>query len=174
MENSNGNALWIVMCIEYDNLLVLILDTNPIVWGKRLLKSEGGATFATVLEHILVFINAYLMLQHQNHLAIIASNVGERWEDKLHMCSQFFSWLFIVFSKFLFPRSADKKQVTNDGSPFGDFVEVKDHILNELRNMVASIPDSSDNTMFSGALSLGLCCILYSICNLHEIYQQNS
>ncbi|CAG8782143.1 31367_t:CDS:2 [Gigaspora margarita] len=55
---------------EDANLLVLIIDTNPIVWRK------SNFSLKEALRHILVFINAHLALKHDNDVAIIASHVG--------------------------------------------------------------------------------------------------
>jgi len=156
---------------EDDSLLVVIIDTNPFIWGKRAQSRIGTTTsttnttnghhstsdldFSTFLEHTFVFINAYLMLRHQNQLAIIASHVGE--------------------SKFLFPKPAlpskkdkhkkdDKKESKSEGAYFSDFSEIKNQILIELRALssqtMSSVTGKDDtHSMFSGALSLALCYI---------------
>ncbi len=70
-----------------------ILDINPFLWGERAdldnnnninnnnnnninnsNSTNTGVSFSTYLEHILVFLNAYMMLQQQNLLAVIASS----------------------------------------------------------------------------------------------------
>jgi hypothetical protein len=71
-----------------ESLLVIVLDTNPLIWGKRAINKGNDSNnnssnittldFSTLLEHIFVFINAFLMLRHQNQIAIIANHVGER------------------------------------------------------------------------------------------------
>ncbi|CAG8492391.1 14785_t:CDS:2 [Cetraspora pellucida] len=55
---------------EDANLLVLIIDTNPLVWKQSVLPLKEA------LRHLLVFINAHLALKHDNDVAIIASHIG--------------------------------------------------------------------------------------------------
>jgi len=129
------------------SLLVVILDTNPILWGEKSSHivddasndntSEHSILFGTLLQHFFVFLNAYLMVKHQNMLAVIASNIGE--------------------SQFLFPQ-ADQSNKDNISC---DFPEIKKAITKQLRKISAQQYDSKFGTMsmLSGALSLALCYI---------------
>ena len=87
-------------CIFQDDvsLLVIILDTNPIFWGEKSIHSflnssnnnnnnnsrnesqhhiqESNVVFGTFLQQLFVFLNAYLMIKHQNILSIIANHIG--------------------------------------------------------------------------------------------------
>ncbi len=87
--------------IDDTSLLVAILDINPFLWGERAdldnnnnnisnnnnnnnnnsKSTNTGVSFSTYLEHILVFLNAYMMLQQQNLLAVIASSPITRYSS---------------------------------------------------------------------------------------------
>jgi len=115
------------------SLLVLVLDVNPFLWGQR---SEKEIHFSTFLDHIMAFINTYLMLHHQNMLAVIASHVKE--------------------SQFLFPQPkghGDERAI--------DFSETRDKIISKLKELanLPIAPSQPQACMFSASLSLGLCYI---------------
>jgi len=122
------------------SLLVVLLDTNPVLWGERAFSlsdvssSENNLIlFETLLEHLFVFLNAYLMIKHQNMISIIANHIGE--------------------SKFLFPKD---NQTENQHI---DFSEIKNLVVAELKQLAkGEIPTNLAPT-FSGALSLALCYI---------------
>lgn len=65
---------------EKVNSLVLILDVNASLWGKRKLESSETKkiTFNEMLNHILIFVNTYLMTKHHNRISIIASTNKNR------------------------------------------------------------------------------------------------
>eukprot|EP01112_Ceratiomyxa_fruticulosa_P009346 TRINITY_DN2435_c0_g1_i1.p1 TRINITY_DN2435_c0_g1~~TRINITY_DN2435_c0_g1_i1.p1 ORF type:complete len:301 (-),score=56.10 TRINITY_DN2435_c0_g1_i1:204-1106(-) len=60
-----------------NNLLVVVLDINPYSWAIHSKNSEGNnesnkLTITSYLEHVQLFLNAYLMLSAQSLLAVIA------------------------------------------------------------------------------------------------------
>ncbi|KAI9146336.1 TFIIH subunit Tfb4/p34 [Paraphysoderma sedebokerense] len=60
------------------SLLVVIVDTNPFSWinlSKSNDSSEAIQLFSQVLEHLIIFINSYLALNHDNQLAVLASHI---------------------------------------------------------------------------------------------------
>lgn len=65
---------------EKVNSLVIILDVNASLWGKRKLESQENKkiTFNEMINHILIFVNTYLMTKHHNRIAIIASTSQNR------------------------------------------------------------------------------------------------
>eukprot|EP01118_Nematostelium_gracile_P006757 TRINITY_DN2179_c0_g1_i2.p2 TRINITY_DN2179_c0_g1~~TRINITY_DN2179_c0_g1_i2.p2 ORF type:complete len:138 (-),score=19.64 TRINITY_DN2179_c0_g1_i2:548-961(-) len=95
------------------SLLVIIMDVNPFIWGQRA-NHTSNIDFSTFLEHVMAFINAYLMLNQQNMLAVIASNVNE--------------------SKFLWPSTVEKEAKTDANN----FSETRDYLLLKLREMVGA------------------------------------
>lgn len=61
---------------EQSQLLVIIFDVNPIWWGLKAL--QGRAQITKCLDCLLVFVNSYLMMHHENKVAIIASHTSRR------------------------------------------------------------------------------------------------
>ncbi|KAL7986693.1 hypothetical protein Chor_012976 [Crotalus horridus] len=61
---------------EEVNLLVIVVDTNPIWWGKQaLLGSE--LTLSKCLDATMVLGNSHLFMNRNNKLAVIASHIQE-------------------------------------------------------------------------------------------------
>lgn len=58
------------------NLLVIIVDTNPIWWGKQALK-ESQFTLSKCMDAVMVLANAHLFMNRSNQLAVIASHIQE-------------------------------------------------------------------------------------------------
>ncbi|KFO23512.1 General transcription factor IIH subunit 3 [Fukomys damarensis] len=58
------------------NLLVIIVDTNPIWWGKQALK-ESQFTLSQCMDAVLVLGNSHLFMNRSNKLAVIASHIQE-------------------------------------------------------------------------------------------------
>ena len=61
---------------EDKNLLVVIFDVNPYWWGVKQAKDE--LSINRCLDSILVFMNSYRMLKHDNSIALIASHSSKR------------------------------------------------------------------------------------------------
>ncbi|CAG8756501.1 23315_t:CDS:2 [Dentiscutata erythropus] len=124
---------------EDANLLVLIIDTNPIVWNK------SNFPLKEALRHILVFINAHLALKHDNDVAIIASHVG--------------------VSKFLYPipthENSDKTIFPN---MYQKFRVIDEKVIANMSALFEDVdtpnnyPDKA-SSMVAGALSMALCYI---------------
>nr|XP_008516742.1 PREDICTED: general transcription factor IIH subunit 3 [Equus przewalskii] len=58
------------------NLLVIIVDTNPIWWGKQALK-ESQFTLSKCIDAVMVLGNSHLFMNRCNKLAVIASHIQE-------------------------------------------------------------------------------------------------
>lgn len=118
---------------EDNSLLVLLLDTNPLTWGKHSVSNrvENGITssisLSQVLDHVLIFINAYLMLHHNNLLAIIANNLGKR----LILLVKIPKYSRLSFSKFLYPSLQEEGKLH-----FDDFKSVREHFVKELKDLM--------------------------------------
>jgi hypothetical protein len=133
---------------------VVILDTNPITWGSKFLQSSSSssaaaassayydskpATFSTLMDHFLVFLNAFLRIG-DNFVAVIANHS--------------------TCSRFLYPSQKDSNSTQ---LAMTDITNVKASIMRELQNLVASTSDVTDtehseSARFSGAFSQALCC----------------
>lgn len=61
-------------CTDDASLLVLLVETNPTFWDAGAPREESvrSSGFAAFLEQLLVFVQAYLLLNVQNKLAVIA------------------------------------------------------------------------------------------------------
>uniref|UniRef100_A0A8C6ZRI9 General transcription factor IIH subunit 3 n=1 Tax=Nothoprocta perdicaria TaxID=30464 RepID=A0A8C6ZRI9_NOTPE len=59
------------------SLLVIIVDTNPIWWGKRA-QGEAEFTLSKCLDAAMVLGNSHLFMSRNNRLAVIASHTQER------------------------------------------------------------------------------------------------
>jgi hypothetical protein len=60
------------------SLLSIILDCNPVVWSKYSANPDS-ITLLQAIEHLLIFINAYLSLKHDNQLSVIATLNNKRY-----------------------------------------------------------------------------------------------
>jgi len=98
--------------------------------------------FSGCLEHVLVFVKAYLMLNHQNVLAVISAGVKE--------------------SKYLIP-SWESPEAEDSANKTHNFEYLKAHLCKQLLELVEQKPEELDDvntdSMFSGALSSALCYI---------------
>jgi len=134
--------------LDEDNepsLLVLILDTNPVVWASR---AESAArltgqhiSFGAFVEHVLVFVHAYLMLHHQNMLVILSSHTSH--------------------SEYIFPASTDHERAHSN-----DFSQIKRLTLERLERLMQQSAEQQqagaillNTSTLSSALSLALCYI---------------
>ncbi|CAI2163012.1 14541_t:CDS:2 [Funneliformis geosporum] len=132
------NALKDAATVNEDdaNLLVLIIDTNPLIWT-RLAKSTG-LSLKEALQHLMVFINAHLALKHDNEVAVIASHVDVR-------------------------LSEDTDQTINSNM-YQRFKVVNDQVINNMKELfedlskLNSYPEKA-SSMIAGALSMSLCYI---------------
>ncbi|KAI2568622.1 GTF2H3 isoform 9 [Pan troglodytes] len=59
------------------NLLVIVVDANPIWWGKQALK-ESQFTLSKCIDAVMVLGNSHLFMNRSNKLAVIASHIQER------------------------------------------------------------------------------------------------
>ncbi|KAL6081616.1 hypothetical protein STEG23_007831 [Scotinomys teguina] len=58
------------------NLLVIVVDTNPIWWGKQALKGSQF-TLSKCVDAVMVLANSHLFMNRSNQLAVIASHIQE-------------------------------------------------------------------------------------------------
>ncbi|XP_054568318.1 general transcription factor IIH subunit 3 isoform X3 [Eptesicus fuscus] len=58
------------------NLLVIIVDVNPIWWGKQALKGSQF-TLSKCMDAVMVLGNSHLFMNRANKLAVIASHIQE-------------------------------------------------------------------------------------------------
>ncbi|CAH3111046.1 unnamed protein product [Pocillopora meandrina] len=134
------------------NLLVVILDANPVWWGRAGNEDQQRISLTHCVDSLMVFCNAHLMMQHNNCLSFIISHTST--------------------SKFVFPKddsgeeisNNDQKELPTDGKYEG-FAEVNDAIITEMKSLL-STEDLTDNqttelppTLLASALTMALCYI---------------
>ncbi|KAF4798843.1 General transcription factor IIH subunit 3 [Turdus rufiventris] len=69
------------------SLLIIVLDTNPLWWGKRALGEAEQFTLSKCIDAVMVLGNSHLLMNRTNKLAVIASHTqesrflypGKRW-----------------------------------------------------------------------------------------------
>uniref|UniRef100_A0A8C4WZM5 General transcription factor IIH subunit 3 n=1 Tax=Eptatretus burgeri TaxID=7764 RepID=A0A8C4WZM5_EPTBU len=134
------------MAVEEDSsMLVVILDVNPVWWGRRRLRGEPSLSHC--LDSALVFANCYLASSRRRHLAFLACGQRE--------------------SRFLYPartvsgQEQHAVQESRDGrlellSAFDDTV-VREAVAMLTRVQVTS--DMATGSLTAGALAKALCYI---------------
>ncbi|NXW65939.1 TF2H3 factor, partial [Eurystomus gularis] len=137
------------------SLLVIIIDTNPIWWGKKAL-GEAEFTLSKCIDTVMVLGNSHLLMNRNNRLAVIASHTQE--------------------SRFLYPG---KRWASAD--PFGDgastiesncsgskdgkyelLTAINDAIAEEIKDLMTKteMRGEQTETLLAGSLAKALCCIL--------------
>ncbi|XP_029194878.2 general transcription factor IIH subunit 3-like isoform X1 [Acropora millepora] len=139
------------------NLLLVIVDANPVWWGRiaheKTQVCEEQINLTHCVDSLMVFSNAHLMMKHNNCLSFIISHTST--------------------SKFVFPKEdnhitpdATQSDIPTDGKYEG-FAEVNDAIVAELKALLTSDvstnkEDSSSEvppTLLASALTMALCYI---------------
>ncbi|EGG22788.1 general transcription factor IIH [Cavenderia fasciculata] len=128
------------------SLLVIIVDLNAYSWGKQVelaeqnIDSTSGSRFITLstfFEHLVIFINAYLLLNQENQIAVISSNVGE--------------------SSFIYPSNhVDTKDKSISFKISQSLNNISKHLIEEIH---LTSEENSSSSSFSAAMSLALCYI---------------
>jgi len=134
---------------EPNSLLVIIIDTNPVWWGKQLVEFDRELKFTQYLHAVMVFANAHLMLNHQNKLAVIAAHTDS--------------------SKFVYPKKqtddlpssgGDEDRMESDGK-YELFQQVDDTVAEEIKELILGDTTNlvSSDSLLAGAMSMALCYI---------------
>ncbi|NXT96847.1 TF2H3 factor, partial [Buphagus erythrorhynchus] len=137
------------------SLLIIVLDTNPIWWGKRAL-GEAEFTLSKCIDAVMVLGNSHLLMNRTNKLAVIASHTQE--------------------SRFLYPgkrwAAADpfgeggpSMESNCSGSKDGKYellTAINDAIAEEIKDLMTKtdMKGQQTETLLAGSLAKALCCIL--------------
>ncbi|NXJ08833.1 TF2H3 factor, partial [Odontophorus gujanensis] len=137
------------------SLLVIVIDTNPIWWGKRA-QGEAEFTLSKCIDAAMVLGNSHLFLSRTNKLAVIASHTQE--------------------SRFLYPgkrwASADllgdggnSVESNCSGSKDGKYellTAINEAIAEEIKDLMTKtdMVGQQTETLLAGSLAKALCCIL--------------
>jgi transcription initiation factor TFIIH subunit 3 len=136
------------------SLLVLVLDMNPKAWAQRSSTKQTKTnntfqetiTFTMFLDHVLIFLKAYLMLQKYNALAVIATHPKRTTflyppSSRLSLCGS--------------PQTVAQLQVAID------FDDLKVHMTQQVKEIMQQTDedDFHKESSLAAALSFGLCYI---------------
>ncbi|NXW50422.1 TF2H3 factor, partial [Nyctiprogne leucopyga] len=140
------------------SLLVIIIDTNPIWWGKRAL-GESEFTLSKCIDAAMVLGNSHLFMSRTNRLALIASHTQE--------------------SRFLYPGKhwaftdlcgdgSSSLESNCSGSKDGKYellTAINDAIAEEIKDLMTKtdMRGQQTETLLAGSLAKALCCILLII-----------
>ncbi|NXD77118.1 TF2H3 factor, partial [Halcyon senegalensis] len=137
------------------SLLVIVIDTNPIWWGKKAL-GEAEFTLSKCIDAAMVLGNSHLFMNRTNRLAVIASHTqesrflypGKRW----------------VFSD-LFGDGGSSMESNCSGSKDGKYellTAINDAIAEEIKDLMTKtdMRGEQTETLLAGSLAKALCCIL--------------
>ncbi|KAJ7309751.1 hypothetical protein JRQ81_007816 [Phrynocephalus forsythii] len=133
------------------NLLVVVVDTNPIWWGKQAL-AGSELTLSKCLDATMVLGNSHLFMNRNNKLAVIASHIQE--------------------SRFLYPGKrwaaadlfGEAGEATVSGSKDGKYellTTINETIAEEIRDLMTNtdIKGQQTETLLAGSLAKALCYI---------------
>ncbi|PFX24719.1 General transcription factor IIH subunit 3 [Stylophora pistillata] len=132
------------------NLLVVILDANPVWWGRTSNEEQQRISLTHCVDSLMVFCNAHLMMQHSNCLSFIISHTNT--------------------SKFVFPKEDSGEDISGNGQKelltdgkYEGFAEVNDAIITEMKSLLSTedLTDSQSTelppTLLANALTMALC-----------------
>uniref|UniRef100_A0A3P9HD90 General transcription factor IIH subunit 3 n=1 Tax=Oryzias latipes TaxID=8090 RepID=A0A3P9HD90_ORYLA len=135
------------------NLLVIVVDVNPIWWGQQA-QREPEFTLSKCLDGVMVMGNSHMALTRTNKLAVIASHCQD--------------------SHFLYPSkslrggggAAEDTSCSRDGK-YELLAVANSAIAEEIQNVLSKSKGNSTDTLLAGSLAKALCCILtiYSVCH---------
>uniref|UniRef100_A0A8D0L8J5 General transcription factor IIH subunit 3 n=1 Tax=Sphenodon punctatus TaxID=8508 RepID=A0A8D0L8J5_SPHPU len=137
------------------NLLVVVVDTNPIWWGKQAL---GGSelTLSKCLDAVMVMGNSHLFMNRNNKLAVIASHIqesrflypGKRW----------------AFADLFADTSGNLVESNISGSKDGKYellTTINEIVAEEIKDLMTKtdIKGQQTETLLAGSLAKALCYI---------------
>ncbi|KFP36706.1 General transcription factor IIH subunit 3, partial [Chlamydotis macqueenii] len=138
------------------SLLVIIIDTNPIWWGKKAL-GEAEFTLSKCVDAAMVLGNSHLFMNRTNKLAVIASHTQE---------SRFLypgkRWAFAD----VFGDGGSSMESNCSGSKDGKYellTAINDAIAEEIKDLMtkSDMRGQQTETLLAGSLAKALCCILF-------------
>ncbi|KAM6052336.1 LOW QUALITY PROTEIN: general transcription factor IIH subunit 3 [Chlamydotis macqueenii] len=136
------------------SLLVIIIDTNPIWWGKKAL-GEAEFTLSKCVDAAMVLGNSHLFMNRTNKLAVIASHTQE---------SRFLypgkRWAFAD----VFGDGGSSMESNCSGSKDGKYellTAINDAIAEEIKDLMtkSDMRGQQTETLLAGSLAKALCYI---------------
>ncbi|NWU57208.1 TF2H3 factor, partial [Dromas ardeola] len=138
------------------SLLVIVIDTNPIWWGKKA-QGEAEFTLSKCIDAVMVLGNSHLFMNRTNRLAVIASHTQE---------SRFLypgkRWAFAD----LFGDGGSAMESNCSGSKDGKYellTAINDAVAEEIKDLMTKtdMRGQQTETLLAGSLAKALCCILF-------------
>ncbi|XP_060763608.1 general transcription factor IIH subunit 3 isoform X2 [Neoarius graeffei] len=133
---------------DESNLLVIVVDVNPIWWGQQA-QRQPEFTLSKCLDAVIIMANSHLVMNRTNKLAIIASHCQENH--------------FLYPSKYWKSGDAGDHAAmsgTSDGKY--ELLSVADDVIaEEIRNLMArtQVRGHQTDTLLAGSLAKALCYI---------------
>uniref|UniRef100_A0A8C3CPY7 General transcription factor IIH subunit 3 n=1 Tax=Cairina moschata TaxID=8855 RepID=A0A8C3CPY7_CAIMO len=136
------------------SLLVIVIDTNPIWWGKRA-QGEAEFTLSKCIDAVMVLGNSHLFMNRTNKLAVIASHTQE---------SRFLypgkRWAFAD----LLGDGGNSVESNCSGSKDGKYellTAINDAIAEEIKDLMTKtdMRGQQTETLLAGSLAKALCYI---------------
>ncbi|XP_059171936.1 general transcription factor IIH subunit 3-like [Physella acuta] len=134
-----------------NSLLVIIIDTNPVWWGKKGVTDEQ-LSLSHCVDSVIVLANSHLMLTHRNKLAVIAAHTDH--------------------CEFLYPlpESSNKRLVKlPDDGQYELFSQVESQLKSQIKQLIAADKEKMDemyelmegpsDSLLAGAMCKALCYI---------------
>lgn len=130
------------------SVLVIVLDANPVWWGKNLTTRTTQLTLSKCLDAVMVFSNAHLMMCHQNKLAIIASHSNA--------------------SHFVFPQRTLTEPVEmvgrngeNGQGKYELFEQMNNQVTQEIKDLILNSmhAEVENDCLIAGSMGMALCYI---------------
>ncbi|XP_065830417.1 general transcription factor IIH subunit 3-like [Oscarella lobularis] len=129
------------MAGERPSQLVLVVDVSPVHWGRLNAAAEESLSFTRCVENVCVFLNAFMMINDGNKIAVLASHPLE--------------------NRFVYPTS----NVPSDGVRYELFAALDKAVVDGMKAMAQKltlhenvIADGSPSLM-AGSLAKALCYI---------------
>ncbi|XP_061865776.1 general transcription factor IIH subunit 3 isoform X2 [Colius striatus] len=135
------------------SLLVIVIDTNPIWWGKKA-AGEAEFTLSKCIDAAMVLGNSHLFMSRSNRLAVIASHTQE--------------------SRFLYPgkcwaladvfgdgSSAESNCASSKDGKYELLTAINDAIAEEIKDLMTKtdMKGQQTETLLAGSLAKALCYI---------------
>ncbi|CAL1538333.1 unnamed protein product [Lymnaea stagnalis] len=134
---------------QNNSLLIIILDTNPVWWGRKQLANDQ-LTLSHCVDCVTVLADSHLMLTHKNKLAVIAAHTDH--------------------SVFLYPRPQSEKSMAvklPDDGQYEVFSQVEGQLRSQIQRLIAAdkvkiddmyeVAEQPSDSLVAGAISMALC-----------------
>ncbi|PWN47393.1 transcription factor Tfb4 [Violaceomyces palustris] len=147
------------------DFLVLIIDVNPLSWASNFSLSSQASIASreleSVLDAILIFLNAHIAMQHENGLAVYAASLGLA---KLLFTTAPFA------SKGDLGGSSEAIKSKPDANTYQHFRHVDNAVLQGIRKMAREVSEKDQTDTASNQATLGIVSAMsQALCQLNRL-----